>query len=222
MDGILNINKPKGFTSHDVVNIVRNRLKVKVGHTGTLDPNATGVLPLCLGKATKMTESISKADKVYKGILILGKTTDTQDITGKVLSCREVNISREDIQTAVDFFVGGYEQIPPMYSAVKIKGKRLYELARKNIEIERPSRAVKIYSIIPDFLSTTEVELVVHCGKGTYIRALCRDIGEKLGVGGVLGDLCRLRVGDFKIEDSFTIEEFREGKFEILPADRII
>jgi len=216
IDGVLVINKEKDFTSHDVVNIVRGTLKrkygkVKVGHTGTLDPNAQGVLPICIGKATKLSDKLMASDKIYRAELILGTSTDTQDITGVVLKTKAVDKTKEEIVQAIMSFEGSYDQMPPMFSAIKINGQKLYDLARKGIEVERPSRLVTIHSIkIEQVVDDKTVWIEVHCSKGTYIRTLCHDIGEKLGVGGVMGDLVRTASGDFKIENSIKIDEFRK------------
>ena len=210
MDGILSINKPKGYTSHDVVAIVRKKLNTKkVGHTGTLDPNATGVLPICVGRATKFASIISGSNKTYRANIILGKTTDTLDITGEVLSEKKVTSTKEEIEKAVRSFVGEIEQIPPMYSAIKVDGVRLYKLARKDIIIERQPRKVTITDIkIISFVSEVELIIEVACSSGTYIRTLCDDIGEKLGCGAVMGDLQRVESGGFTLTQCKEIDDF--------------
>lgn len=210
--GVINIYKEKGFTSHDVVNIVRKQLgRVKTGHTGTLDPDAEGVLPVCIGKATKLAEYIAADIKEYKVEMTLGITTTTEDISGDVLSTCEVLSTRDEIIEAVNSFVGEYHQKPPMYSAVKVNGKKLYELARQGKEVERKTRLINIYSISEiTFVSKSKLSFVVLCSKGTYIRTLCKDIGEKLGCGGCMSKLLRTRSGNFYIKDSIKINTFKE------------
>lgn len=210
--GVINIYKEKGFTSHDVVNIVRKQLgRVKTGHTGTLDPDAQGVLPICVGKATKLAEYIAADIKEYKAEITLGITTTTEDIGGEILTTKDVTCSQDEIISVLNSFVGEYYQKPPMYSAVKVNGKKLYELAREGKEIERKSRLVNIYSISQiDFISHNRVSFVVLCSKGTYIRTLCKDIGEKLGCGGCMSELLRTRSGNFYINDSIKIDVFKE------------
>lgn len=210
--GVINIYKEKGFTSHDVVNIVRKQLgRVKTGHTGTLDPDAEGVLPVCVGKATKLAEYIAADIKEYKVEMTLGITTTTEDISGDVLSTCEVLSTKDEIIEAVNSFVGEYHQKPPMYSAVKVNGKKLYELAREGKEVERKTRLINIYSISEiTFVSKSKLSFVVLCSKGTYIRTLCKDIGEKLGCGGCMSKLLRTRSGNFYIKDSIKINTFKE------------
>ena len=186
MDGILNIYKEKGYTSHDVVAKLRGILKTKkIGHTGTLDPDAQGVLPVCVGRATKLCDMLTDKDKAYETVMLLGKTTDTQDITGSVLSESELgeDITAEKVTEVINSFVGEYMQVPPMYSALKVNGKKLYELARSGIEVERKARKVYIHSIEIKDISLPRVTMTVNCSKGTYIRTLCHDIGETLGAG---------------------------------------
>ncbi|ONI42268.1 tRNA pseudouridine(55) synthase TruB [Candidatus Epulonipiscium fishelsonii] len=212
MDGILNILKPKGFTSHDVVAKCRGILKIKkIGHTGTLDPDAWGVLPICIGKATKVVSYLTDVDKCYQAEVILGVNTTTEDITGEIVETFPVNVTKEQIQNVVDSFIGEYTQVPPMYSAIKINGVRLYELARKGITIERPARTVYIYNCeIIEWISENRFKINVHCSKGTYIRTLCTDIGKKLGCGAHMGDLVRTKVGRFILADSITLEELQD------------
>ena len=175
-NGVINIYKEKGFTSHDVVAKLRGILQQKkIGHTGTLDPDAVGVLPVCLGNATRLADMLTDRDKEYEAVMRLGVTTDTQDMSGTVLEEKEVQSSAEEVEEAVRFFVGGYEQVPPMYSALKVNGKRLYELARQGREVERSSRSVKLYQIEILSMELPEVSLRVSCSKGTYIRTLCHD-----------------------------------------------
>lgn len=212
MDGILNIYKEKGFTSHDVVAVVRRTInQKKVGHTGTLDPEAEGVLPICLGKATKLADYIMAEKKVYQAQLTLGTTTTTQDHTGEILCEKEFEFDEEKIREAVNSFIGEYDQIPPMYSAIKIKGRKLYELARQGQEIERKPRRIQIFDIkITDFCAPDKVLITVICQKGTYIRTLCADIGEKLGCGGHMSALIRTQSGAFCIENSITLSALQE------------
>lgn len=211
--GILIINKEKGYTSHDVVAKMRGILKIKkIGHTGTLDPDAEGVLPICIGKATKLVDMITDKNKTYDTVLKLGVTTDTQDLTGTVLKTAEVKSTNLEIEDAIRSFIGEYLQLPPMYSAVKVNGKKLYELARQGIEIERKRRPVVIYDIrITGYsLENHEVSMTVDCGKGTYIRTLLNDIGDKLGCGGAMKSLVRTRVGSFTIDKALTLTEIEE------------
>ncbi|NLG04262.1 MAG: tRNA pseudouridine(55) synthase TruB [Clostridia bacterium] len=232
MDGVLNVYKEKGYTSHDVVAKLRGILKQKkIGHTGTLDPDAVGVLPVCLGKATKLCDLLTDKDKTYRTTLLFGQTTDTQDASGKVLSSalfEELqSLKEEQVVEVIKGFVGTYEQIPPMYSALKVNGKKLYELARAGIEIERKARTVTINSIEIHKVDLPRVEMEVTCSKGTYIRTLCHDIGEKLLVGGIMEELTRTRVDRFRIEDSFTLSQIemlrdKEQLVEhILPLDQM-
>ena len=203
MDGILNIYKQEGFTSHDVVAKLRGICKQKkIGHTGTLDPDAVGVLPVCLGKATKVCDLLTDKDKTYEAVLKLGVVTDTQDMSGQVLEQKQVFASREDIEAAVMSFVGPYKQVPPMYSALKVNGKKLYELAREGKVVERKARNVMIHEIqISDIdMEHDTVTMSISCSKGTYIRTLCHDIGEKLGCGGAMEKLKRTKVSSFLIE----------------------
>ena len=212
MDGILNVYKEKGFTSHDVVAIIRKVLNTKkVGHTGTLDPDAQGVLPICVGKATKLSDMIMDGKKTYEAVLKLGVTTTTEDALGEVLEERDVTVSREQIAEVIASFVGELEQIPPMYSAVKVNGKKLYELAREGKVIERKTRNITIYGIeILDFLSPERIEIRIDCSKGTYIRTLCADIGKVLGCGGHMESLIRTRTGSFSLEKAYKLDEIRD------------
>lgn len=228
MNGIIVIDKPKGRTSHDMVYFIRRMTGIKkVGHTGTLDPDATGVLPLCIGNGTKVSDMLLESDKCYRAELILGMTTDTQDLSGNVLEEKEVNLREEEIVKAAESFVGEIEQIPPMYSAIKQDGKKLYELARKGIEVERKPRRVTINEITIVKIDKNTVTIDVDCSKGTYIRTLCSDIGEKLGCGGCMGNLRRTKAGMFNIDESHTVEEIEKlkenGKLGdiILPVDSV-
>lgn len=208
MDGIINIFKPKGVTSHDAVSMMRRTLGIKkIGHTGTLDPNATGVLPLCIGKGTRVSEYLLDVNKEYVGELSLGLATDTQDSDGKVLKQSYKVVSKEAIYKAFDNFKGELWQIPPMYSAIRYKGKKLYELAREGKVVNRKARNVKIYNLdIIDIFDNKKIIFYVKCSKGTYIRTLCDDIGEYLGTYGYMSYLIRVGVGDFKIADSYSID----------------
>lgn len=211
MDGVFNIYKEKGFTSHDVVAIVRKTInQKKVGHTGTLDPEAEGVLPICVGKATKLADYIMADNKTYKATVKLGIITDTLDIWGEVLEERNVSSTKEEITDAVKSFIGKIEQIPPMYSAIKINGQKLYQLARKGIEVERKSRSVEIFDItVDEFISENEFSITVYCSKGTYIRSLCADIGEKLGCGATMTSLVRLKTGAFDGSNAITLDALK-------------
>ena len=207
--GVLIVNKPEGITSHDVVGKIRKLYGTrKVGHTGTLDPLATGVLVILLGRAAKAAEYLVADRKTYRARLTLGLTTDTEDITGKVLSECDNIPSTEEVISACGEFVGKIKQIPPMYSALKVDGKKLYDLAREGIEVERQARDIEIFRL--DCTPTdkkNEYELLVECSSGTYIRTLCADIGARLSCGGVMSALHRVRAGGFDIENSHTLEE---------------
>lgn len=223
MNGIVNVNKPLGITSHDVVYRLRRILNIKkIGHTGTLDPDAAGVLPMCVGKGTKLAELLTGADKQYLAELTLGAITDTQDASGEILERFDVNVCEEDIIRAIQSFVGEIEQIPPMYSAVKIDGKKLYELAREGKTVERKSRRVTILNIeVRNIdLKNNTVEMLIDCSKGTYIRTLCEDIGKTLGCGGYMSKLTRTRSGRFKLEDAYDLETIEQmamsGNFDFL------
>lgn len=205
--GILNVYKEKGYTSHDVVAKLRGIVKQKkIGHTGTLDPEAEGVLPVCLGTATRVCDLLTEKKKTYRAVLLLGKVTDTQDLTGQVLSQRPVECREEQVREVLGSFVGEREQIPPMYSAVKVNGKRLYELARQGQEVERKPRKVIFYEILPEKIELPRVTFLVTCSKGTYIRTLCHDIGESLGCGGCMESLIRTASGSFRAEESHTLD----------------
>ena len=214
--GILNVYKEQGYTSHDVVAKLRGIVgQKKIGHTGTLDPDATGVLPVCLGKATKVCDLLTDKDKTYRAILRLGITTDTQDISGQVIKERDPRgLKGEEVRQAILSFVGAYEQVPPMYSALKVNGKKLYELAREGKTVERKSRPVHIHEIQIQEMNLPRVEFTVTCSKGTYIRTLCHDVGEKLGVGGCMEELERIAVGRFHLRDALTLKEIQEMKEE--------
>lgn len=227
--GVLNVYKEKGYTSHDVVAKLRGIVgQKKIGHTGTLDPDATGVLPVCLGKATKLCDMLTDKDKTYETVLLLGQVTDTQDISGSVLERKTTDhLTEEQVKGVIEEFVGGYEQIPPMYSALKVNGKKLYELARQGIEIERKARQVQIYEIHIKEMNLPRVKMEVTCSKGTYIRTLCHDIGQKLQCGGCMEELIRTRVSSFDIEDSFSLEQVKQFQDEnrleeiLVPIDKM-
>lgn len=228
MNGILNIYKEAGFTSHDVVAKLRGICKQKkIGHTGTLDPDASGVLPVCLGNATKVCDLLTDKDKEYRAVLLLGRTTDTQDVSGKTLEERPVLAAEEAVREAILSFVGDYDQIPPMYSALKVNGKKLCDLARAGKEVERSSRRVKIYSIQIEEMDLPRVKLRVNCSRGTYIRTLCHDIGQRLGCGGTMESLIRIRSGQFVLEEAQTLSEFQKmadaGELEeaLIPVDSL-
>lgn len=207
-DGVLNIYKEKGYTSHDVVAKLRGILhQKKIGHTGTLDPEAEGVLPVCLGKATRLCDMLTDTTKTYRAVLLLGRETDTQDATGQTVAWREVEVTEEAVREAVMSFVGDYDQIPPMYSALKVGGKKLYELARAGKVVERQPRPVVIHEILLEQVCLPRVTMTVHCSKGTYIRTLCHDIGQKLGCGGCMEALVRTRVERFCLKDALTLSQ---------------
>lgn len=211
INGIMNIYKEAGYTSHDVVAKLRGIVKQKkIGHTGTLDPDAVGVLPVCFGSATKLCDLMTDKSKEYEAVLRLGITTDTQDLSGMIRRETAVTVGEDDIERAMMRFVGGYEQIPPMYSALKVNGKKLYELARAGKEVERQPRHVDITYIRILEMDVPEVRFVVGCSRGTYIRTLCADIGEQLGCGAAMAQLKRTRVGNFRIEDAITLSQVEE------------
>lgn len=210
-NGILNIDKPQGITSHDVVDIVRKIFPgIKVGHTGTLDPIATGVLPICIGKATKLSDELLSENKVYEVKMLLGVETDTYDITGKIVFANTLNEDEIYIKERIKRFIGKSSQIPPIYSAIKIKGKKAYEYARNGENVSLKPREIEIFNIddIDVNLRKRQVSFVVSCTKGTYIRSLVHDIGIKLGCGATMIELKRLKTGDFDINDSIDLYEF--------------
>ena len=226
MNGVLNVLKPSGMTSFDVISSLRKLLKIKkIGHAGTLDPMAAGVLPLCLGRATKAIEFMIEKDKLYRAELTLGISTDTQDSTGNVISSSAVTATDTEIIDVINSFTGSYMQLPPMYSAIKVNGKKLYELAREGKEVERKAREVKIYSvdIIDIDRSGKETKLLfdVSCSKGTYIRTLCSDIGDKLGCGGHMSFLLRKKAGPFELSSACTLEEITQA-FQADQLDSLI
>lgn len=231
MDGIIVINKEKEYTSHDVVAIVKKCLGEKIGHTGTLDPNATGVLPLLIGKGTKISKYLIEHDKIYEVTIALGKKTDTLDSEGKVIEEQEVNAScfeNEKVNSVLQSFLGRQKQTPPIYSAIKVKGKKLYEYARSGKDVEIPVREIEIFDISLNEIQKEKNEICfkVHCSKGTYIRSLCEDISEKLGTIGYMKQLNRISVGRFKIERAITIEELKNLDKEnlekiIIPIEKL-
>lgn len=211
INGIINVYKEKGFTSFDVVAKMRGMFhQKKIGHTGTLDPDAEGVLPVCLGKATKVCDLLTDKDKEYKAVLLLGQETDTQDISGEVLNSSEVHVTEEEVKQVILSFIGAYEQVPPMYSALKVNGQKLCDLARKGITVERKARPIVIHNIEIININLPEVEMIVSCSKGTYIRTLCDDIGKKLGCYGCMKSLLRTRVDQFTIEKALTLSELQQ------------
>ncbi len=208
VNGIINVYKEKGYTSHDVVAKLRGIFRQKkIGHTGTLDPDAEGVLPVCLGKATRVCDLLADKDKVYDAVLRLGIVTDTQDMTGQVQSEQEAACTQEELEETIRGFVGNYWQTPPMYSALKVNGKKLCDLARAGVEVERKPRQVTLYSIQIEEVSLPRVRMRVHCSKGTYIRTLCHDIGQALGCGGCMESLVRTQVADFMLQEAHRIAE---------------
>ncbi len=229
-NGILNINKPEGWTSQDVVAKLRGRLHIRrVGHTGTLDPMATGVLPVCFGKATRIIEYYDDDFKTYEAEMKLGMVTDTLDITGTVLETKPVDVSEEDVIQTIDSFRGWITQIPPKYSALKVNGKPLYKYAREGVEVEIKSRKIYVEDIQPVEVNLGENRILfrVTCSKGTYIRTICDDIGKKLGCGGTMTALQRIQSGCFRVEDARTLPEILEMTDEelercVIPMDETL
>lgn len=212
--GVINIYKEKGYTSHDVVAKLRGIVgQKKIGHTGTLDPDAQGVLPVCLGKGTKLCDLLTDKDKTYEAVMLLGVSTDSQDTSGTVLEEKSTDMLTEEVvRQAIMSFVGEYDQVPPMFSALKVNGKKLYELAREGIEVERKARRVHIHEIRILEMNLPRVRMEVSCSKGTYIRTLCHDIGQMLGTGGCMEELLRTKVDRFDIKDSIRLDEVREHR----------
>ena len=216
MDGILIINKPKGRTSHDIVSKVKKNVGNKVGHTGTLDPNATGVLPLLIGKGTLCSQYLIEHDKIYEATIKLGNKTDTADSEGNIIGEKAVIesiLNEKNVEEVLNSFLGKQEQIPPIYSAIKVNGKKLYEYARRGQEVEIKPRQIEIYRCELKKINLEEKEIcfIVHCSKGTYIRSLCEDIAEKLGTIGYMKELNRIKVGKFDIDQAITIEELENN-----------
>lgn len=230
MDGIIVIDKPKDYTSHDVVAIVKKKLGEKVGHTGTLDPNATGVLPLLLGKGTKLSSYLMDHDKTYEVVLKLGEKTDTADGEGVILETKEVSpLIWEQVLEVFISFIGKQTQTPPMYSAIKVNGKKLYEYARSGKQVEIPKREIEIYAIKLEKqeIEKKEITFTVHCSKGTYIRSLCEEIAIKLGTVGYMKELRRKAVGKFTLDEAISLEAFEKMKIEevqqrILTAEEVL
>lgn len=230
--GVLRIYKEKGFTSHDVVGKLRGILKQKkIGHTGTLDPDAEGVLPICLGSATKLCDMLTDSDKTYRAVCKLGIETDTQDLSGTVLRTAPTEkITEAQIRSAIETFIGAYEQLPPMYSALKVNGKKLYEYARAGIEVERRTRLVTIDAIRVEALDLEkkEITMQIDCSKGTYIRTLCHDLGQKLGCGGCMKQLLRTRAAGFLLSECKTLAEIEQcvaqGTLfeELIPVEKML
>lgn len=209
MDGLLIVNKPKGYTSHDVVNVVRKQLNIKkVGHTGTLDPNATGVLPILIGKATKISKYLIEHNKTYIATIKLGEKTDTGDSEGQVVETKKIpeGLKKEDINKVLQSFLGKQKQLPPMYSAIKVNGKKLYEYAREGKELEIKPRDIEIYKIELLEYKNSKIKFEVECSKGTYIRTLCEDIAEKIETVGYMEELQRTKVNNFQIENSILLD----------------
>ena len=214
MDGIIVINKPKNCTSHDVVRKAKKILNEKVGHTGTLDPNATGVLPLLVGKGTQISKYLINHDKIYEAVLKLREKTDTADVEGQIIETKEVqpsNLKKENVEKTLKTLIGKQQQIPPIYSAIKVNGKKLYEYARHGEEIEIEPRTIEIYDLELLQIENEEITYRVHCSKGTYIRTLCEQIAEKLGTVGYMKELKRIQVGEFNIKNSATIEQLENN-----------
>ena len=213
-NGIINVYKEKGYTSLDVVARMRGICgQKKIGHTGTLDPDAEGVLPVCLGKATKVCDMLTDSDKVYRAVLQLGVETDTQDLTGTVLKTGETSgLTEAEVREVVLGFQGEILQVPPMYSALKVNGKKLCDLARAGVTVERKARPVTIYEIQIERIELPEIEMNVSCSKGTYIRTLCHDIGQKLGCGAAMKSLVRLQAAGYRLADAYKLEELQKFK----------
>lgn len=222
MNGVLIVNKPKGLTSRDVVNIICKKFNTKkVGHTGTLDPIAEGVLVILIGRALKITEEVMSEKKEYIAKIILGYETDMLDITGKEIHRNKPNCTKEDIERVLKEFIGKQKQEVPMYSAVKVDGKKLYEYARSGIKINPPTKIIEVYSLsllgdITYLEDTIEFSIKCEVSKGTYIRSLIRDIAYKLGTYGTMKELIRTKTGTFTLEDSFTLEDIQNDKYKIL------
>ena len=213
IDGFVIVDKPSGITSHDVVSLVRRKFQMRrVGHAGTLDPLATGVLIVLLGQSTKLFDKFSSFDKAYEATLMLGMTTDTADIQGKTLRQAPFqDITKKQIEDTFRQFLGDIEQTPPMVSAVKVSGKRLYKLARKGIEVKREPRKIRISSLRLVSFSLPEVRFHLECSKGTYVRKLAEDVGKVLGCGGCISQIKRTKVGDFSIEEAVKLEDIDES-----------
>ena len=226
MNGVIIVDKPKNCTSHDIVNIVKRIVNTKVGHTGTLDPNATGVLPILIGEGTKISKYLINHDKEYIATIKLGQKTDTLDSEGKVIEEKEVKeewLNVEKINKILKTFEGKQEQVPPIYSAIKVNGKKLYEYARKGQNVDIKPRSIEIYSIILKSIKNNEIIIDVKCSKGTYIRSLCSDISEKIGTVGYMKELRRMQVGEFDLKNSIDGEKLlkKEIKLDDMQKDLI-
>ena len=207
-NGIIIVNKEAGMTSQTVVNRVKRLFSAdKAGHTGTLDPMATGVLPVLVGRAVKVSEFMLSSEKAYRAVLRLGVTTDTEDMTGNILTTSDVTVTEDEVRAAASRFVGEIKQVPPMYSALKRDGHKLVDLARRGVTVEREARTVTVYSLLVERLSSLEYALTVECSKGTYIRTLCADIGAALGCGGAMQSLMRIKAAGFSIDKALTLDE---------------
>jgi tRNA pseudouridine55 synthase len=229
ISGVLNINKSAGMTSHDVVDVVRRLYHVrKVGHTGTLDPRGTGVLPICVGRATKIAQFLTTADKEYEMVIRLGVTTDTQDADGKMMAEAEVRVTRDEVEAALKRFVGEIQQIPPLFSAKRVRGERLYKVARRGEDVPREPVTVNIYAIRLISFAPPFVGLWVHCSKGTYARTLADDLGRVLGCGAHLYSLVRIRAGRFALKDALSLTDLAalvaEGRGEepLIPVEEAL
>lgn len=209
MDGILLVDKPPQMTSHDVVDVIRAKTGIqKVGHTGTLDPHATGLIILCIGKATRLADFLLSLDKTYEGVMRLGLVSDTHDLQGKIIEERTVpGVTEKKLKQVCKGFIGEIQQIPPMVSAIKVGGERLYKLARKGITIEREPRTIMVYEFTILKVNIPDVHFRISCSRGTYVRTICHDIGEKLGCGAVLAELRRTKIGKFRVEDAVELEK---------------
>ena len=210
-NGIIIVNKEAGMTSQTVVNRVKRLFSAdKAGHTGTLDPMATGVLPVLVGRAVKVSEFMLSSEKAYRAVLRLGVTTDTEDMTGNILTTSDVTVTEDEVRAAASRFVGEIRQVPPMYSALKRDGHKLVDLARRGVTVEREARTVTVYSLLVERLSSLEYALTVECSKGTYIRTLCADIGAALGCGGAMQSLMRIKAAGFSIDKALTLDELSQ------------
>lgn len=223
MDGVLIINKPKGYTSHDIVNIVKKQLNItKVGHAGTLDPNATGVLPVLIGNATKISKYLIEHDKVYIAELKLGEKSSTGDLEGEIIEKKSVpKLNEDQIKDTLKLFLGKQQQIPPMYSSIKINGKKAYEYARKGLKVEMEPREIEIMNISLMKFQDNIITFKVKCSKGTYIRVLCEDIAKSLGTVGLMKELCRIKVEEFDIKNSVTLDDIKNGNVQVINIEEI-
>lgn len=223
MDGVLIINKPKGYTSHDIVNIVKKQLNItKVGHAGTLDPNATGVLPVLIGNATKISKYLIEHDKVYIAELKLGEKSSTGDLEGEIIEKKSVpKLNEDQIKDTLKLFLGKQQQIPPMYSSIKINGKKAYEYARKGLKVEMEPREIEMMNISLMKFQDNIITFKVKCSKGTYIRVLCEDIAKSLGTVGLMKELCRIKVNEFDIKNSVTLDDIKNGNVQVINIEEI-